>query len=430
MRSLAILIAMAAWATCGTSEIWGMLSKQGIHLVALKESGCNPHNPKKGISVRDNKSEYETATETSNPNEFKEGKSYIKHFWFQAQSNTTKIFIYFYKPKDNCNTGDYACFANTFEKPDASKDPKTAGFSSKDFSITVDGEEYRSSEHYFQAHKFERPDEARKAMKKMEANQLPDFTRKNKTLYGGVRADWFKGGSIEVMLKAVRAKFSQHEDLGLLLLNTYPNILVEDSAKKYSKNKQDKKDVIWGAGDSYSGGNLLGQILMLVRQELRDGTCYKFVEMDSLDYYKLLSGQTLWEKDQNPDLGGIPDYLDLLNKINKNKTNNSQQNPITQKNYQNPTNPSNFYPALSTILYSGLSALSGLFFGGLQSYLTPTQPPKLTLLSTGLGAGTAAAFCATRTIKNQKPNKLAVFGSALAGFLMGRYAKNYFAQSV
>lgn len=66
----------------------------------------------------------------------------------------------------------------------------------------------------------------------------------------------------EVMLTALRAKFTQHEDLREKLLSTGDAILHENSPW----------DKYWG----YVGGiglDMLGKLLMQVREELRDGIC-------------------------------------------------------------------------------------------------------------------------------------------------------------
>ena len=61
------------------------------------------------------------------------------------------------------------------------------------------------------------------------------------------------------MLEAVRAKFTQHEDLRAILLGTGNAKLVEHT----------ENDSYWGDGGDGSGKNRLGQILMRVRDELR-----------------------------------------------------------------------------------------------------------------------------------------------------------------
>jgi ribA/ribD-fused uncharacterized protein len=62
-----------------------------------------------------------------------------------------------------------------------------------------------------------------------------------------------------VMLDALRAKFTQHEELTAVLLGTGDAILVEHTAK----------DSYWGDGGDGSGKNRLGHLLMKVREELR-----------------------------------------------------------------------------------------------------------------------------------------------------------------
>jgi ribA/ribD-fused uncharacterized protein len=73
-----------------------------------------------------------------------------------------------------------------------------------------------------------------------------------------LRRDW-ESVKDEVMFEAVRAKFTQHEDLKAILLGTGGALLVEHTAH----------DRYWGDGGDGSGKNRLGQILMQVREELR-----------------------------------------------------------------------------------------------------------------------------------------------------------------
>ena len=62
------------------------------------------------------------------------------------------------------------------------------------------------------------------------------------------------------MRQAVRAKFTQHADLRQLLLDTGDAAIVEHTTN----------DAYWGDGGDGRGRNVLGQILMSVRQELRE----------------------------------------------------------------------------------------------------------------------------------------------------------------
>jgi predicted NAD-dependent protein-ADP-ribosyltransferase YbiA (DUF1768 family) len=72
------------------------------------------------------------------------------------------------------------------------------------------------------------------------------------------RADWERVKD-EIMLEALRAKFSQNPDLRSKLLATAPASLVEHT----------KNDRYWADGGDGTGRNRLGELLMQVREELR-----------------------------------------------------------------------------------------------------------------------------------------------------------------
>jgi ribA/ribD-fused uncharacterized protein len=123
------------------------------------------------------------------------------------------------------------------------------------FPIKIDGERWPTSEHYFQAQKFE--DQAyrqriQKARTPMLAAQL-GRDRKQK-----LRRDW-ESVKVNVMRTAVLAKFAQHEELQNLLFSTGDAKIVEHTAN----------DNYWGDGGDGSGKNMLGRILMEVREMLR-----------------------------------------------------------------------------------------------------------------------------------------------------------------
>ncbi|MGH9762353.1 MAG: NADAR family protein [Blastocatellia bacterium] len=123
------------------------------------------------------------------------------------------------------------------------------------YPIHVDGKQWPTSEHYFQAQKFAgmRHEEAvRKAKSPMIAARIGrDRTR-------GLRPDWEKVKD-GIMLNAVRAKFNQHPRLASLLLSTGTAELVEHTGK----------GAYWGDGGDGCGKNMLGKILMQIRDELR-----------------------------------------------------------------------------------------------------------------------------------------------------------------
>lgn len=123
------------------------------------------------------------------------------------------------------------------------------------YPIKLDGKTWPTSEHYFQAQKFEdlaARDEIRKAKSPMIAARLGRDRKKK------LRRDW-ESAKVSVMTEAVRAKFEQHDDIRAELLATGDAKLVEHT----------ENDDYWGDGGDGSGKNMLGQILMRVRDELR-----------------------------------------------------------------------------------------------------------------------------------------------------------------
>jgi ribA/ribD-fused uncharacterized protein len=123
------------------------------------------------------------------------------------------------------------------------------------FPIRLRGKTWPTSEHFFQAQKFAgtpREEEVRQAKSPGEAARL-GRDRKHR-----LRRDW-ESAKDDVMREAVRAKFSQHAELRALLLATGDEVLVEHT----------ENDSYWGDGGDGSGKNMLGRILMEVREELR-----------------------------------------------------------------------------------------------------------------------------------------------------------------
>lgn len=124
------------------------------------------------------------------------------------------------------------------------------------YPVKIDGETWQTTEHYFQAQKFE--DKAYR--KKIAQANTPMLAatlgrdRKQK-----IRRDW-ESAKDNVMRKAVLAKFSQHDELKQLLLSTGDAKLIEHT----------ENDDYWGDGGDGKGKNKLGQILMSVRKELSE----------------------------------------------------------------------------------------------------------------------------------------------------------------
>ena len=124
------------------------------------------------------------------------------------------------------------------------------------YPIRLRKKRWPTSEHYFQAMKFgavETQERIRKAKSPMIAARIG---RSRKL---PLRRDW-ESAKIDVMRTAVRAKFTQHDELRDLLLSTKDAKLVERTSN----------DSFWGDGGDGRGLNWLGRILMQVRAELSE----------------------------------------------------------------------------------------------------------------------------------------------------------------
>ena len=134
-----------------------------------------------------------------------------------------------------------------------------AKFSFNEPCIVVDGEEWSCSEAYFQAMKsygLSHHSTVKRLMSNADPMEAFSIGRSYER-----RPDWFDA-NVEVMRKAVYAKFLQNDALKELLLSTgdYPLVQVKPG------------DWFWGTGPDNNGKNMLGELLMELRTGLRNGT--------------------------------------------------------------------------------------------------------------------------------------------------------------
>lgn len=144
--------------------------------------------------------------------------------------------INFYRVSD-----EFGCFSNFAPYP-----------------VRMDGKVWPTSEHYFQAQKFEEVEhreKIRKAKSPMIAARMGRDRKKP------LRRDW-ESVKVSVMREVVRAKFTQHEDIRQILLSTGDAKIVEHT----------ENDAYWGDGGDGAGKNMLGRVLMEVREELKRGS--------------------------------------------------------------------------------------------------------------------------------------------------------------
>lgn len=141
--------------------------------------------------------------------------------------------IYFYSTRE-----EYGCFSNF----------STHGF-------VLDDLYWSTSEHYFQAQKFI----GTSHVEQIRMTKTPkDAAKMGRERTRPLRPDWEQVKD-DIMRQAVLRKFETHADIREILLATGNQEIVENSAI----------DWYWGCGADGSGKNMLGIILMAVREKLR-----------------------------------------------------------------------------------------------------------------------------------------------------------------
>ena len=120
--------------------------------------------------------------------------------------------------------------------------------------VTYNGITYKNNEAAFQAQKVAPSKEAMLEFKDLNPTEAKKLGRKV-----SLRPDW-ENVKVGVMEDLVYAKFSQNTDLQEKLI---------DTGDEYLEEGNTWGDRVWGAVNGV-GANLLGQILMEVREELKD----------------------------------------------------------------------------------------------------------------------------------------------------------------
>lgn len=120
------------------------------------------------------------------------------------------------------------------------------------YPIQIDGKTWPTSEHYFQAQKYRETENEETIRQAKNAWWAARLGRE----LGELPSDW-DTRRIEVMHKAVAAKFTQYDELKTLLLSTESSVLIEHT----------RQDAFWADGGDGTGENWLGKILMMVRED-------------------------------------------------------------------------------------------------------------------------------------------------------------------
>ena len=125
--------------------------------------------------------------------------------------------------------------------------------------VLIDGRYWPTTEHYFQAMKFQEQSIQDMICQCATARQVYGLANSRSGTYRRhIRGDWEQVKDA-VMWKALFAKFTQCYDLRLLLCQTGDAVLVE--ASPY--------DPYWGYGPNKDGENKLGKMLMQLRSMLK-----------------------------------------------------------------------------------------------------------------------------------------------------------------
>ena len=124
--------------------------------------------------------------------------------------------------------------------------------------IELDGQSWPTTEHYFQAQKFVGTPHEEAIRLAKTPKQAAQMGRDRKR---PLRADWEQVKD-DVMRRAVKAKFSQHPEIREVLLGTGDAEIIENAPGDY----------YWGCGSRGTGKNMLGIILVEVREQLRAET--------------------------------------------------------------------------------------------------------------------------------------------------------------
>ena len=171
---------------------------------------------------------------------------------YEAEETLKYIFFWGHKPS-NDGSVQKTCFSQWWLS-----------------EFTVDGEVYKTAEHWMMAEKarlFDNEDIRLEILKTSHPNEVKKLGRK---VLGFNAAKW-DAHKYGIVKQGNYHKFSQHLDLKEFLLNTGDRIIVESSPL----------DTVWGNGLSqddtesqnphlWKGENLLGFAIMEVRDQLRE----------------------------------------------------------------------------------------------------------------------------------------------------------------
>ena len=255
----------------------------------------------------------------------------------KSQHTSDIKFYHSYEP--------YYCFTNFSQYP-----------------IQLDGRQWPTTEHYFQAQKFIGTPYEEAIRKQPNPRGAFDMSR-DPNVSRWRRADWDRVKD-DIMLKCLRAKFMQHKYLKEQLLGTGDRRLIEHTSN----------DSYWGDGGDGSGQNKLGKLLMQVRKEISSQVQQskdKFLHQPSISHEN--SGKKAQKKKhrRRNSISGFPTTSPVTVDISSSIS--SQRPALSSKHRFSSTE--NLH-RLSYTPEKDVSS-SSYMYGGVTSSLLPSDKPTL-----------------------------------------------------
>ena len=136
--------------------------------------------------------------------------------------------------------------------------------------VEIDGHTWFTTEHYYQSWKFKGVDDPAsiRAFQRILTKKSPvEAAKLGRDKSIPRRPEW-KAIKDDAMRVAVACKANQHEEMREALLKTGDALIVEKAIT----------DDYWGYGPDGNGKNMLGHVLMEVREALKEGRLEQYIE--------------------------------------------------------------------------------------------------------------------------------------------------------
>ena len=211
-------------------------------------------------------------------------------------------------------------------------------------SLIIDDSFWPTTEHYFQANKFVGTPYFHRIRQLQAPRDAFGFSR-NPGVQRWIRTNW-QTIKIDVMLKALRYKFSLGSDLAQILIRTRNRPIFEHT----------KNDKFWGDGGDGKGLNMLGQLLMDVRAKLQNTqqlvpNTMQPMQMQNSDHYTYNQNYGNNISDYSPPPIPFPQTLSNNQNVGPTNAPNLKNTPLIdstctgnehpEKNTSTPATPAN-----------------------------------------------------------------------------------------